>query len=91
MIYRFGRFELDLARAEQELLAAQQALETLRDAEAGAQRIAQAEFDLANLEQQIASRQEELDDENALAEPDALLVSRDVYARGVNGFLAGLP
>jgi multidrug resistance efflux pump len=67
---------LELKRAEQELLAAQLALETLRDPEAGSQRVAQAQFDLANLEQQIALRQEELDDENALAEPDPLLVSK---------------
>ncbi|MCU0485391.1 MAG: HlyD family efflux transporter periplasmic adaptor subunit [Anaerolineales bacterium] len=67
---------LELKRAEQELLAAQLALETLRDPEAASQRIAQAQFDLANLEQQIALRQEELDDENALAEPDLLLVSK---------------
>lgn len=68
--------QVELARAEQELLAAQQALDTLQNAESAAQRVAQAQFDLANLEQQIAARQDELDEENEKAEPDTLLVSR---------------
>lgn len=68
--------QLELARAEQELLAAQQALDTLQDPQAAAQRIAQAQFDLANLAQQIAARQDELDVENDRVEPDVLLVDR---------------
>lgn len=68
--------QADLARAEQELLAAQQAIEIVRDPAAAAQRQAQAQFDLANLAEQIHALQEQLDDEKERTEPDALLLER---------------
>jgi multidrug resistance efflux pump len=68
--------QAELARAEQELLAARQALDTLQDPQAAAQRIAQAKFDLASFDQQIATLQDQVNEENDLSEPDALLLVR---------------